>query len=53
MTLSEKLKQLRVEKGLTQEKLAELTGVSGGAVPKWENGQSGPTYETLAALESI
>lgn len=53
MTLSEKLKQLRVEKGLTQEKLAELTGVSRQAVAKWENGQSRPTYENLAALESI
>ena len=53
MTLSEKLKQLRVKKGLTQEKLAELTGVSRQAVAKWENGQSRPTYENLAALESI
>lgn len=53
MTLSEKLKQLRAGKGLTQEKLAELTGVSRQAVAKWENGLSRPSYENLAALERI
>lgn len=38
MTFSEKLVQLRKEKGLSQEDLAELCGVSRQAVSRWELG---------------
>ncbi len=40
MTFSEKLVQLRKEKGLSQEDLAELCGVSRQAVSRWELGVS-------------
>lgn len=40
--LSEKtsfrIKELRIKKGLTMEKLAELIGVSKSTIAKWENG---------------
>lgn len=33
------IKQARIEKGLTQEQLAEKVGVKKSAVAKWENGR--------------
>ncbi len=38
MTLGERLKQLRLEKGLTQEKLGEIVGLKKQAIWKYENG---------------
>ena len=42
MTLGEKLKSCRTKKKLSQEKVAELVGVSRQAVTKWENNQTVP-----------
>lgn len=53
MTLSEKLKMFRTNSGFSQEKVAELVGVSRQAVSKWEGGQSMPSSEKLIALASI
>lgn len=36
MTVGEKIKQLRNENGISQEKLAEKLNVSRSAVVKWE-----------------
>ncbi|MCL2775299.1 MAG: helix-turn-helix domain-containing protein [Oscillospiraceae bacterium] len=44
---------LRKEKGLTGEKLAELLGVSGQAVSKWENGKNLPETALLPELAKI
>lgn len=41
---------LRKEKGLTQEQLASMVGVSAGAVSKWETGSSKPDIDLLAPL---
>ena len=38
MTFGEKIKKLRKEKHLTQEKLAEKVGVHTNSVSQWENG---------------
>jgi len=40
MEFSEKLQQLRKQKGFTQEELAEILYVSRAAVSKWESGDS-------------
>ena len=42
MELSEKLQELRKEKGLTQEELAEALFVSRTAISKWESGRGVP-----------
>ena len=36
-SIGQMIKELRCERGLTQENLAELLNVSGQAVSKWEN----------------
>ena len=44
------LKQLRREKGLTQEQLAEKFYVSSRSVSRWENGSNMPDLATLIEL---
>ena len=50
-----KIIEARKAKGLTQEQLAKILGVTQGAVSQWEKGISHPSYEMLpkvaAALE--
>lgn len=53
MTLGEKIKSLRKRLGMSQEKLAELMGISRQAVAKWENGQSAPSTANLFKLAEI
>ena len=50
MELSEKLQELRKQKGLTQEELAEILYVSRTAVSKWESGRGVPNIESLKAI---
>ncbi len=53
MELGERIKQSRQKARLSQEKVAELIGVSRQAVTKWESGQSTPTTENLFRLAEI
>ncbi len=53
MTLGERIKICRQNAGLSQEKTAELVGVSRQAVTKWEAGQSAPNTENLFRLAEI
>lgn len=53
MTLGEKIKSLRKGLGMSQEKLAELMGISRQAVAKWENGQSAPSTANLFKLAEM
>lgn len=50
MSFAENLKQLRKERQLSQEELAELLDVSRQAVSKWEQGQGYPEVEKLLLL---
>lgn len=53
MKLSEKIQQLRIKKGFTQEQLAELCDVSRQAVSKWESGTICPEIEKLILLSNL
>lgn len=44
------LKQLRTEKGLTQEQLAEILGVSGRSISRWETGTNLPDLSILVQI---
>jgi DNA-binding XRE family transcriptional regulator len=48
--LGARLHDHRVAAGLTQEALAEMTGVDQGDISRIERGQCNPTLEKLAAL---
>ena len=53
MEFCKKLSELRKKSGLSQEKLAEVVGVSRQAVTKWESGKSNPDTENLVRLAEI
>ena len=48
--LGEKIKYLRLEKGLTQPKLAEKVGVSPGMISIWENNINEPKANYIKSL---
>ena len=52
MSFAENLKQLRKEKQLSQEELAEILDVSRQAVSKWEQGTGYPEVEKLLLLSN-
>ena len=52
MGFAENLKELRKERGMSQEDLAELLDVSRQAVSKWEQGMGYPEVEKLLLLSS-
>lgn len=50
MELNEKLQELRIRKGITQEELAQALFVSRAAVSKWESGRGCPSVDSLKAI---
>ena len=50
IVISDIIRKLRAEKGISQEKLAEQMGISVQAVSKWENGLSCPDISLLPEL---
>lgn len=53
MTFAEKLKLMRKQSGMSQEKLAEKIGVSRQAITKWENNIGIPDVENILAISSL
>jgi len=53
MTLGNKIAELRKEKGMTQEALANQLGVSNQAVSKWEANQSCPDIQLLSVIADL
>lgn len=53
MTLGEKIKKLRGEKGLTQKELADEVHVTFQTVSKWEKDENEPDVATLRELSKI
>lgn len=52
-TLGKRIAMYRREKGLKQDELAEMLGVSPQAVSKWENDQTCPDISLLPQLSKI
>lgn len=50
MEFNEKLQELRKQKNLTQEELAEALYVSRTAISKWESGRGYPNIDSLKAI---
>lgn len=49
--LAKKIRELRNKKGLSQERLARVAGVSYNTVVKIESGESkNPTFQTMAGI---
>lgn len=53
MTLGQKLKKLRIEKGLTQKDLADQLHVTFQTISKWEGDTNEPDFSTLKELSKI
>ena len=53
MTLGQKLKKLRTDKGLTQKDLADQLHVTFQTVSKWESDINEPDFSTLKELSKI
>lgn len=50
LQIGEKLKELRYQKNITQDQLAEILGVSGQSVSRWELGICYPDLELLPVI---
>lgn len=50
---NKRLKRLRKSKNMTQERFAELLGVSRTAVAKWENGYAEPTLQNIVKISEL
>ena len=49
--IAKKIRELRIKKGLSQEKLARLANVSYHTIVKIESGESkNPTFQTMAGI---
>lgn len=48
--IGKNIKKYRMEKGMTQDQLAEKLNVTRQAVSNWETGKTRPNLETLAAI---
>lgn len=53
MDFGKKLQELRKQKSLTQEELAEILFVSRTAISKWESGRGYPNIESLKAISKF
>ena len=53
MTTGEKLAALRKRKGITQERLSEILGVSRQSVSRWEMDAAFPETEKLIKLSKL
>lgn len=53
MTIGDQIQNLRVQKGLTQERLAEMLEVSRQSISKWELGQAVPDVEKIIRMSEL
>ena len=52
MNIADRIQKLRKAKGISQEQLADVVGVSRQAVSKWESEQSIPDLEKVILMSN-
>lgn len=50
MLIADRIRELRAEKGISQEELAKATGLSSSSIARWELSQSEPTASAIITL---
>lgn len=50
--MSDRIKQLRIRHGLTQDQLGEICNAGKSAVSQWEKGDTKPTIDNMVALQA-
>ena len=50
MMFQERIKELRIQRGLSQMDLSKATGISQSAIAKWELGKTEPTASAIITL---
>lgn len=53
MDFGKQIKQMRLERKLTQEQMAEQLGVSRQAVSNWENNKNLPDLELIISISRL
>ena len=53
MAISEKILNLRKDRGLSQEAFAEMLGVSRQSVSRWESGAAVPDIDKILLLSEL
>ena len=53
MQIGEKIRELRLAKGWTQNKLADIIGTDNSLVSWWENDRCYPNYISLISLADV
>lgn len=53
MDFKERLKDLRIRKGLSQRELGKRLGITNSAISMYERGEREPDYETLEAIADL
>lgn len=47
MNIGERLKRIRKEKGMTQDRVAKCAGVTATSISRWENGERDPAFRDV------
>lgn len=50
MNIGERMKQIREEKGLTQNEVAQRAGVTAASLSRWENEEREPTFQNVQRI---
>ena len=53
MSIGEQIQKMRIQRGLTQERIAEMLEVSRQSVSKWELGQAIPDVEKIITMSKL
>ena len=53
MNFSEQIKKIRVDKGITQQEMANNLGISRQAISKWENDRNLPDIEMIIKIAQV